>query len=301
MRGIWNYNKICDIDEQFRLTMDEAQTSLEIVEIEGMSIACKREDHNPNQSFKDRSLAYQLSWHLSRGKTSFAVSSSGNAAVSAAAYVSQTDSDLTIFVSNNINPAKLIRINKWLSPKIRLEKSVKPKSACIKFCSTTGTVNLRGSVDPAAVIGFKTIGYELAEQIPQIDAVFVPASSGTAVVGIAQGLAEMGLKPAINIVQTERVNPLAREFDHDFKNSGSSLADAIVDKVAKRKPQVLEIIKESDGSGYVISDRDLEAARKLTKSVSEFSYNSLLAIAAINKARAKGIEFTHPVAIISGL
>jgi len=127
--SIWKHDQINSlIDEKYQLTINEGGTSLikifldrqeqkelGIKDGKTQKLYLKLETMNPNKSFKDRSLAYQISYYYSKGKKKLLISSSGNAAVSAAAYVSLTDMKLAVFVSNKVNKAKLERLNKFVS------------------------------------------------------------------------------------------------------------------------------------------------------------------------------------------
>jgi threonine synthase len=278
----------------------------------------KREDLNPNGSFKDRSLAYQISHYKQEGENALVISSSGNAAISAASYAKEAGIDLQVFLSDGISEDKLKRlklvgkvgdVNKAnkLESKVIFHQSSKPKSDAIKFAVENKIPNLRGSVDDTAMIGFKTLGYELAQVTDIYDSLFVPCSSGTSTVGIYEGLMEAKQQndfkmPKIFIVQTEKIHPIAKEFDKNFHESEKSLADAIVDRVAHRKDQVLSLLEETKGGAFVISDDELSEAKALLEEKKFFiSFTSALSVAGIFKAFQKQTDIGSPLAIISGL
>ncbi len=300
--SIWKYQQLNNIDPKYQLTLNEGGTRVVTKNINNKTVSFKFENENPNGSFKDRSLAYQLSSKIAEGHTNFVISSSGNAAISAAAYAKLAGVNLHIFVSEHINLGKLNALQALASKLIVLVKSLRPKSDAIQFARQSGAYNLRGSADETAVSGFKTIAYELAEQTPKIDAVFVPCSSGTSSAGIMLGFNELKLNPGLHICQTVRINPMAAAYDRDFTAAESSLADAIVDKVAKRKQQINEMIQSSNGSGWVLSDTDLDQSlAELEKlGFTGMSYNSALAMAGFIKAMKAGLPCQNPVIILSG-
>ncbi|MFQ5492651.1 MAG: pyridoxal-phosphate dependent enzyme [Candidatus Dojkabacteria bacterium] len=302
MNSIWNYNKIVDVGEPFRLTLGEGFTPVTHIEVDGLEICLKLEDRNPTGSFKDRSLAYQLSHYISQGKCSFVISSSGNAAISAVAYANKADVKLDVFVSTKINKEKSGILKGFVDKKVAIHKVQRPKSEAIQFAKKNEAVNLRGSTDEHAVTGFKTIAYDLYEQCPDLDSVFVPCSSGTGSTGINKGFEELDKDVQLHVCQTTRIHPIASETDQDFKPSKTSLADAITDRVAKRKKSLLECVAKSGGAGWVLSDSDLHKAQSAMEKggLDDISYNSLLSVAGILKARESGHEFVKPVAVISG-
>lgn len=286
--SIWN-SKLIDTSLSTKLTLEEGNTPVEELEIEGIIALLKREDKNPNGSFKDRSIAYQLSKHISDGGKKFCISSSGNAAISAYAYSKLSDISLDIFVSSKLASEKLSKLEG-----AKLHISDNPKSDCIKFSNETGAFNLRGSVDDNAYIGY----YSLAEEISEldIDSIFIPTSSGNAALGIHQGLKKLGKHIPIYIVQTTKVCPIASLYDKEFIKTESSLVTCITDRVCKRKDQIVNLIKDSCGSGIVISDEEiLEVSKKYSLPI-----NSSISIAGFSKALKKGYTIKRPLLVISG-
>jgi len=264
----------------------------------------KHEESNPNGSFKDRSLSYQLQSHINKGTNQFVISSSGNAAVSAASYISNyLNISLNIFISTHIDTIKLNKLRQFENKNITLHQTKKPKSDAIKFTNANNTINLRGSQDDLAIIGYKDISTEICANQPNIDAIFIPCSSGTSTIGIYQGFQKVNINPAIHICQNTKIHPMAKEFDIDFIKEETHLATAIADRVAYRKDAVIKVVKKSDGFGWVISNEELLTAKKLANTIfhKEISYNSLLSFAAYIKALDKGYSYSDPVLLFSGI
>ena len=305
MAGIWDnpklekYNKIPA--QQFSL--GEGNTPLCCLKVEGQRIWFKDENANPTGSFKDRCLAYQISYYYSLGKKEFVISSSGNAAISAGSIVKLlSDATLDIFFSHNINPKKLDKLLNLKNKRIHLIQDFKAKSAAIVFAKKENKINLRASSDSIALIGYKTIAYELAIKAKNSDGIFIPTSSGTAALGIALGFKDLGIDIPIFICQTTKINSIAREFDSDFHPTKTSLADAIVDRVAHRKLQLIELIKKTNGDAFVISDEELILAReKMLEGGKNFSYNSLLGLAGLLKSKQQNKKILFPIILASGL
>ena len=306
--SIWNspelakFNVIPDI----KLTLGEGETPSSEFIFDGTKVIIKNEMDNPNGSFKDRSLAYQISYYLSNGIRKFAISSSGNAAIAAAAYISLfKDAEIDIFIGYKIIPEKLAKLTAFESDKVRIHQGSKPKSDCFKFALEHKALNLRGSSDDLALTGFKTIAYEIAKDHPEVDCVFLPTSSGTSALALHYGFEEMGKKIAIFICQTQTVHPIAKEFDTDFIKFPESLADAIVDRVALRKSRLIEALKKNGGGGFVISNEEISIAKRETGLLGYWieSPNSALAFAGFSKALRKNMldNFKKPLILVSGL
>lgn len=295
-KGIWKYkHKLPRISPEFQLTLGEGKTKL--VEVEGISFKCEFE--NPSGSVKDRGIAYQLAKILERGFKSAVISSSGNAAISAAFYCQKAGITLYVYVSPNINPAKLYELEKY---PCRITKTIKPISSAWGLAKTDPAIfNLRQSKDPNAVYGYQTIAFELLEQKPETDAVFIPVSSGTAFAGIYQGFKKLGRLPALHIVQTEAIHPIAAIYDKDFEEKKKSLADAIVARFTDRETMIKDGIVQSRGNGWVISDKEMVQAKEwLKRNDLICSYEGAAALAALWKARTKGYQYSYPVCLLTG-
>jgi threonine synthase len=305
-KGIWRFeDKLKSIGIDFQLSLSEGNTELVQKEIDSKYILFKLEHLNPNQSFKDRSLAYWLSYYYSQGKSDFVISSSGNAATSAIAYCNLFDASLKVYVSENIPDYKFKKLvhTKGSSEKIKIIKSNKPKSDAFKYVRDSNAMNLRGSTDDNAIEGFKTLAFELCEQDKTIDALFVCCSSGTSLSGIYEGYKQVGTMPQLHIVQTTKINPIACEFDSNFQKTNNSIANAVSDKVAMRKNRVVSIINNTGGSGWVVSDTELVAAKSelVENRIDIEGYNAYVSYAGFKKALNSGWEFKNPVCIISGI
>jgi len=302
MSEFWSYKNLNNVPAEFRLTLNEGNTPIRKLNFEGQQIMVKDENTNPNGSFKDRSLAYQVSYHVSKGVRKFVISSSGNAAVSAAAYCGLAGVELDIFVANQVNEKKLEKINVFLDSNIKLHRSNKPRSDAIKFARETGIKDLRGSVDDKAIVGYTTIAFELAKQFPEIDSIFIPCSSGTSALGVYQGFKKLKMKVKLFICQTSKVHSIASRFDKDFVKTSKSYADAIVDKIALRKKDVIDAVKNSNGSGIIVNDALISYAKGVAEANGFFySNNSLLGLAGLIKLNNKGIKLNKPVILASGL
>lgn len=281
--GIWKY----------RVTLGEGNTPLRKIE----NIFFKCEFENPTGSVKDRAVAYQVS-KLKENKIGKAViSSSGNAAISASNYCAKAHIFLTVFVSEHINTKKL-EVLKTLPCK--LVQTKKPLSAAFQYAKKESAYNLRQSTDPYAVSGYETIAYEIRQK-EKVDAIFTPLSSGTHFVGIAQGFFKEKVLPAMHFVQTESVHPVASLFDTDFKKEEKSIADAIVARFVPRQKEIEDIVKKTNGWGWIVSDTEIKSGQKwLLDHGITCSYEGGATVASLWKAKQKGYIYKHPVCILTG-
>ncbi len=261
------------------------------------NIYLKREDLNTTGSAKDRAMSLQIDSLIKKGINKAVLSSTGNAALSALYFCQKANIELTLFVSPKINPQKLEEIKKLTS---NIQFSLKPISDAIKFSKKESAYLLRQSTDPIALIGYQSIAKELQEQLPQITSIFIPVGSGTTLLGISEALS-----PNVKIfaVQSSNNCPIAKLFDTNFTPEEDSLTDAISVKVLPLKNQIINAIKNSNGSAFVIQNNEIESAQKeLSKHNVITSPEGALALAGLHKAVLNNYDIgSYPVVLLTGV
>jgi threonine dehydratase len=256
----------------------------------------KLEDQNITGSAKDRAMVFQIENLKKQGFTKAVISSTGNAAISAAYFCQQNQVDLTIFLSDKINPKKL-EILKQYPSEIILAK--KPISEAIKFSKKNNSYLLRQSTDPTALVGYSQIGQELIEQLPQITSIFVPIGSGTTLLGISQKL-----PPSVKIfgVQSVANCPISKNFDQNFTPETRLITDALSVKFIPQKNQIINTIKKSNGFSFAIQNEAIISSSQFLESKNIItSLEGALAFAAFQKAKQNNFEIGDcPVILLTG-
>ncbi len=252
-------------------------TSTPLIKLENVHL--KREDLNETGSAKDRAMIYQIENLIKQGFKTAVISSTGNAAISAAHFCKLSQIDLTIFVSPKIDQNKLNLLKK---NSCQIFISDQPISESIKFSKKNQAYLLRQSTDPSALIGYQKIGQELINQLPQVTSIFVPVGSGTTLLGISQSL------PTIKIFAV--------------KPTDTTLTDALTVKYQPLKNKIISAVKNSKGSELIIqNDEILEAHKILELNKIETSLESALAFAGIKKAIKNNLNIgNYPVVILTG-
>jgi len=275
----------------------------------------KREDQHKYGSHKGRSIPLMIKKYSKEGPhtstiggpfANFVISSSGNAALAAIhaiqAHNRNNDNKLTlkIFIGQNINPEKLkTLINLIEDPNITLSQVENPKQTAFLIDKEGQAKNLRQSTDELALEGYIELAEEL-NKIPNLEAIFIPTSSGTTAEGLGLAFNKLNCGAQIHIVQTTACHPIINQISNNkyqITNTETSLADAIVDQVGHRKEKVAEIIKNSKGAGWVANDEEILEAIELLKNTCKIkiSTNSALAIVGLKKAITNGFKFSGPV------
>lgn len=256
----------------------------------------KREDLNETGSAKDRAIIFQIENLKKQGFSQAVISSTGNAAISAAHFCHLNKINLTIFVSPKISQNKFNLLQK---SGCQIFISDQPISEAIKFSKKNHFYLLRQSTDPTALLGYQQIGQELTNELPQITSVFIPVGSGTTLLGISQKLS-----PSIKIfaVQPASNCPLSKSFDSNYQIETDNIIDAISVKYLPLKSQIITAIKTSKGSGLVVQNSDILAAQKILESQQIFtSLEGAMAFAGFKKAQSQNLDIgNYPVIILTG-
>lgn len=272
------------------------------------SLYLKREDLHPYGSHKGRSIPYMIDRHMSASKNKFVISSSGNAALAAAMYINKLANEgkeayLRILVGKNINKEKLALLKSHAkAPIIRIEQTERPLQT-LKKHEDAGESSLRQSKDDMALVGYHELAKELAG-IKNLRAVFVGMSSGTTIQGLHEGFKALGKDIRLFGVQTSSCHPIAEAFDAeaigDDETKEKSIADAIIDKSVPRREIILDVLKESNGGAYMVSDDMIKEAQSAAKKYGDVAAtaNGVLGIAGLMKALSKEMRFDGAVACI---
>jgi threonine dehydratase len=271
-------------------------------------IYLKREDLHKYGSHKGRSIPLMIKNYSKLGHTNYTISSSGNAALAAIIAVQQHNLNnknnpvfLKIFVGENINKDKKQNLEKEIkSAQILLTAVKNPKQTAILEEKNSKSILLRQSTDDLALDGYFELGEEL-DKIENLQAIFVPVSSGTAAQGIGNYFLKKQKLVQIHIVQTTSCNPMASVFSANQMQE-KSIADAIVDKIAYRKEKVCEIVKLSNGKGWIADNKTIQEAQKIILKTTgiKTTPNGALAIAGLITAIKSGQAFKSAIACIIG-
>jgi len=269
------------------------------------SLFLKREDLHPYGSHKGRSIPVMIDLKCAKGGRDFAISSSGNAALAAIRHIQKknaegADLSLSVIVGENINPEKKAMLEAEMTDEhTELVSSKRPLQMLLEKIQGEQRLSLRQSTDHDALIGYNALGEELA-LIPNLSAVFMGASSGTCAQALTHFFKTRKMPVAVHIVQTTQCFPIAGAFYDKHEGSQSSIADAIVDKIAYRKDTLVPALRNSGGSGWIASNKEILAAQNLALEHAEMSItpNGALGIAGLVKAVSHGITFDGPVVCI---
>jgi threonine dehydratase len=199
-------------------------------------IRLKREEVQPTGAFKTRG-AHNKVGILAEGRPEAALvtASSGNHGIAVATAATRHDMRLTVLVGRQISPAKLERLRALETRRITIELSgtdTDDAEAEARRRDDAGhAVYVAPYNDPEVVAGQATVGVEILEDWPDVDAIVVPIGGGGLIGGI--GLWAKAMKPGMRLIG---VQPAASPPMYAYVQTGSTdpmpIAPTLADGVA---------------------------------------------------------------------
>ncbi len=231
-------------------------------DITGSSIYLKTENLQKTGSFKIRG-AYNKIAKLTdeeREKGIVAVSA-GNHAQGVAHAASLFGVRSVIVMPEYAPIAKMMATKNYGAEVILRGKNLEQARDAAMEIASDGMIFIHPYDDPDIVAGQGTIGLEMLEDVPDLDAIIVPVGGGGLISGIAAAV--KNINPSVRIigVEAEGYNSLKLSLENDKKVDAEgkhTLADGIAVKVAGELP--FSIAREMVDQVVVVSDNEVSSA-----------------------------------------
>ncbi len=173
-RGLWRYRELLPLrDAANVVTLGEGGTPLIRATNLGLMLGrpnlfVKDERQGPTGSFKDRQAALAVSVMKENGLTQAVVASTGNVAISYAAYCARAGIKLYAFLTSLVPAEKMRECALYGAQVVKVTSTYdRAKELAAQFAAQRGMYFDRGLRSIAAVESMKTIAYELAEQLAE--------------------------------------------------------------------------------------------------------------------------------------
>jgi len=234
----------------------------------------KLEGVSPTSSFKDRGLAVITAKAGEQGLNQIIIASSGNASASAGAYAAHNGQKLVAVVPeatplNKVVQAQtygtiIVKVPGGFSNSFALSEEM---AASGGWCNATTTF-----VNPYAREGYKTIGYEIYEQMGMPDWVVIPVGAGPILAAIGQAFEELvqmkaaDRVPRLACVQAEHCGPISDAFLRGLdevqpcENPKPTLASGINDGLVgytEDGDYTIHSIKKSGGTAVLLKEEEI--------------------------------------------
>lgn len=308
--GLWRYRELLPVGETAqRLSMGEGQTPLVWCQRLGKEVGLRRlyaknEATNPTGSFKDRLCCLAVAHAWESGAQVVTAASTGNHGASLAAYAARAGLRSVIFALANIPPPMLTLMQVYGAAVVAVDSKegrwMLMEQAVKGYRWYPAGTYLQPPVgNPYGVEGYKTIAYEICEQLgwQAPDLVFVPVGHGDGLSGVWKGFKEFqrlgftSSKPAM--VSVEALGALANAVAKGLPrvepvSARPTVAFSIGSTLASH--QALLALREPGGRAVTVSDEEIMEAQKALANL-EGLYaepSSAAAVAGLMKLARKG-------------
>ena len=243
----------------------------------GFELWFKCESQNPTGSFKDRGSSVEIARSLEhfeshrKTKRRVVVASTGNMGASLSAYSALAGLECHVFTPSDARPVKLRQI---LAYGARLHEVPGDYTQAAKLveqaCGEFGLYLLGDYLFRRE--GTKSVGFELADQLPGVDYVFCPVGNGTLISATWKAFREwkaLGFSrslPRMVGIQASGCSPVTRAFKSGRPIKpvkGKTIAVAIECGNPLDGTRALAAIRESRGFSEAVSDREILRAREI--------------------------------------
>jgi threonine synthase len=323
-RGLWRFDALLPVDGARAVSMGEGSTPLIRLERLGRrlglpSLWAKDESRNPTWSYKDRLCSVAVTHAVECGARVIAIASTGNHGAATAAYAARAGLPCVIFTLASVPDTMKALMQAYGAAVVACPTSESRWALMREGVERFGWYPTGGFIlppigsNPWGVDGYKTIAYEIAEDLGWTapDVVVVPSAYSDGLYGIWKGwedLAALGLvKTRPRMVAAEPFGPLAHALERGLEvpepvAGGPSAAFSIASPFGTY--QGLLALKASSGAGVRITDEGLfEAQRALAREEGIFaepaSIAALTAVMQLHGRKALAPEQTIVVVITS--
>lgn len=172
-------------------------------ELTGCRVFCKLDSLQRTGSFKERGARNALLLlSLEQRKQGVIAASAGNHALALACHGRDLGIPVTVVMPRFAPLIKVATCRRFgATVVLHGEGFAEAKSKADELKAAQGLTYVHGFDDPAVIAGQGTIGLELLEQMPQLDAVIVPVGGAGLIAGVS--LAIKTLKPEVKIIGVE--------------------------------------------------------------------------------------------------
>jgi threonine dehydratase len=177
--------------------------SIPLSEATGLQVYCKLEYLQRTGSFKERGARNALLLLApEQRKLGVIAASAGNHALGVAYHARLLDIPATVVMPRFAPITKIVNCQRF-GATVLLEGSniAEARTRAEQLVAERGLTYINGYDDPAIIAGQGTIGLEIADQVPDLDAAIVPIGGAGLIAGIA--LALKSLKPQVQIIGVE--------------------------------------------------------------------------------------------------
>jgi threonine dehydratase len=178
-------------------------------EITGCEIFCKFESLQRTGSFKERGACNALLLLTQKQKRCGVVAASAGNHASALSYHGKLLGVPVTVVMPRSAPLMKVRTCEQMGARVLLHGGdiAEARERAMQFVRDEALAYINGFDDPAIIAGQGTLGLEIIEQIPDVDAIVVPIGGAGLIAGVALAVKER--RPAVQVIGVEAENTMS--------------------------------------------------------------------------------------------
>ncbi|WP_100333605.1 threonine synthase [Bacillus alkalisoli] len=278
--SLWRYFETMPFSKDSKtwelITMGEGQSPLIVLDPLEPHTYVKVDYMMPTLSFKDRGSAILMTKAKELGASKVIADSSGNAGTSIAAYAARCNILCDIYLSAETSPKKIAQVKAHGATIKEIHGTREDVAAAAQKAVKKENVFYASHVyNPFFYEGTKTYAYEIFEQLKGVpDSLIIPVGNGTLLLGAYFGFRELlenGLiekMPKLIAIQAANCAPLVRAFENGEETTKSvankgTLAEGIAIASPARGKQILEAVRETNGTFLAINEDEIQLARSI--------------------------------------
>ncbi|GLY29151.1 pyridoxal-phosphate dependent enzyme [Kineosporia sp. NBRC 101731] len=259
------------------VTLGEGDTPLVALR-NSPGVFLKDERANPTGSFKDRMASAAVSWALSHGYDTVALASTGNAALSVAAYAASAGLRCVVLAKEGGVVPGVLEPLRAMNAELHLTNTYAARWDALahgvhhqQWFPVSNYQSPPVSSHPVGVRAYRSIAYEIVEQLGRTapEQVVIPVSRGDALAALWAGFQEMHtlgwIERLPRMLAVVRLPSLRDALLGGLEQPQTTPADGPVEAVSISDPlataMAVRAVRESRGDVLVVDDDQLRTAR----------------------------------------
>ncbi len=229
----------------------------------------KYEAQNPTGSFKDRGSSVEVARALEQKARHVVCASTGNMGASVSAYSAMSGLKCTIVSPSDTALVKMEQILAYGARLYRIRGNYAEAAGAVERLTRRKSLYMLGDYLWRRE-GTKSVGFEIADQLPHVDHVVCPVGNGTLISATWKAFQEfytlgwIKKLPIISGIQSSRCSPVFQDFTgRPRKRCSHTVAVAIECGDPLDGKRALAAIKESGGTCITVTDQDILRCREM--------------------------------------
>lgn len=272
-------------------------------------VRLKREDAQPTGSFKTRGAHNKVGLLAeARPEARLVTASSGNHGIAVATAAARHGMRLTVLVGASVSPAKLERLRALETDRCTVELVGRDSDDAEAEARRRDDAGLAVYVppynDPDVIAGQATVGLEILEEWPEVEAIVVPVGGGGLIAGI--GLWATAMRPGLRLVGVQpSASPPMYAYFQTRSTEPMPIAPTLADGVAgniERHSVTWRMCRDLVDEMVVVDEEEIADAMRWALEVPHLLLegSAVLGVAALRAGKLSSVEGRLATVVLTG-